>query len=966
MLLTKTTKYHAKYFAHEITKATSSNSTEKLSMSLFNACVDLNPHQVEAALFAFRSPLSKGIILADEVGLGKTIEAGLILCQYWAERKRKMLIICPASLRKQWSLELEEKFNIPSIILEAKTYNQLVLDGKNPFEQEQVIIMSFNFANRRKSEIRISKWDIAVIDEAHKLRNVYKTNNKTGQGIKFALEDTKKILLTATPLQNSLMELYGLSTLISDHIFGDAKSFRAQYINHGVNFEELRERIVSFSKRTLRKDVLEYIKYTERKAITKSFEASDKEQELYSKLSEFLQKEDTFAIPKSQRTLTTLVLRKLLASSSQAIIGTLQTIKNRLELIKEDFSKECEKLTLYIDEDLQELIDEEEDEIEELEEDEQAVTDDPEASKEEILKQKLLLIDKEILEIEEFITIAKQIKIDSKTKNLISALDVGFEEMARMGAKKKAIIFTESRRTQDYLKEYLYDNGYKEKIVVFNGTNSSKEASEIFNSWLEKNKDTGRISGSRTADKRNALIEYFRDEAEILIATESAAEGINLQFCSLLINYDLPWNPQRVEQRIGRCHRYGQKHDVVVINFLNTRNEADCRVYDLLQAKFSLFSGIFGASDDVLGTIESGVDFEKRILEIYQTCRTPEQIEKAFSALQKEMDEKIQNKMNKAKKAILEHFDEDVHSRLKVKLDETRQSLSRLEQMFWSTTRIALTKYADFFDEECSFMLHKNPISTALPGKYYMISKEKENPKSSFLYRLSHPLGEYVINTCKGLETKASELVFDITNHPTKISVLEKLKNKSGYLTLNKLAIDTFDFSEHLLFNGFTGNDNVDTEVLAKLFQLKCREIKESSIPSSVKEKLQSDAKQHIESKIDDCRNNNNVYFIEESDRLEKWAQDMIKSAEKELDDNKRSLRELRRLDRQSKTMEERLDNQKKIRDAEAKQSKLRRTIYEIEDEIHQKREQLISELEQQMKEKTTLETLFIIKWTVV
>ncbi len=959
-----TTNYHAKYFAHEITKATSGNSTDKLSMSLFNACVDLNPHQVEAALFAFRSPLSKGVLLADEVGLGKTIEAGLILCQYWAEKKRNLIIICPASLRKQWSLELSEKFNIPSIILETKTYNNFIADGKNPFNQQQVVLMSFNFANKMKSEIRIHKWNLAVIDEAHKLRNVYKPQNKTGQGIKFALEDTKKILLTATPLQNSLMELYGLSTIINDHIFGDAKSFRAQYVNHGADFEELRERLVSFSKRTLRKDVLEYIKYTERIAITKTFEATDKEQELYSKLSEFLQREDTFAIPKSQRTLIILVLRKLLASSTHAIIGTLDTIKSRLEAIKEDFSISKRKLNLQLDEDMQELLDEEEDEIEELNDNEES--DEEKQSEENIIKEKLVLIDNEIAEVQSFIDIATNIKIDSKTKNLISALDVGFSEMNKVGAKRKAIIFTESRRTQDYLKEFLNENGFKDKVVIFNGTNNSKETTQIYKQWIEKNKDTGRMSGSTTSDKRNAIIEHFRDSAEILVATESAAEGINLQFCSLLVNYDLPWNPQRVEQRIGRCHRYGQKHDVVVINFLNTRNEADCHVYTLLKEKFNLFNGIFGASDEVLGTIESGVDFEKKILSIYQTCRTPEQIDTAFNALQKEMDEKIQNKMKQAKRAILEHFDEDVHDRLKVKLDETKQNLSRLEKMFWTTTKVALNQYADFVENDCSFMLHRKPVGTVLTGHYQMISKERDNPQSRYLYRLSHPLGEYVLDRAKELSTVGAELVFDISKHPTKISVIEAFKNKSGYLMLNKLSIDSFDFSEHLLFNGFSDNKDLDQETLEKLFQLNCTVNDGVNISKEVIKKLNIDAKYHVEAIINGCRNNNNAYFIEEADRLEKWAEDMVKSAEKELIDNKRLLRETRRQEKQSKTSEERLDFQKQIRDAETKQSKLRREIFDIEDEIHKKRDQLIKELEQQMKEKSKLEQLFIIKWKVI
>ncbi|MFD2838881.1 helicase-related protein [Azotobacter vinelandii] len=126
------------------------------------------------------------------------------------------------------------------------------------------------------------------------------------------------------------------------------------------------------------------------------------------------------------------------------------------------------------------------------------------------------------------------------------------------------------------------------------------------------------LPAPKTADTRAALVEHFKERGTIMIATEAGAEGINLQFCSLVINYDLPWNPQRIEQRIGRCHRYGQKHDVVVVNFVDRSNEADARVYQLLSQKFKLFEGVFGASDEVLGAIGSGVDFERRIAAIYQ------------------------------------------------------------------------------------------------------------------------------------------------------------------------------------------------------------------------------------------------------------------------------------------------------------------------------------------------------------
>src|SRR6185312_2463507 len=149
------TAYHAKYFAHELTKRCASDSVEKLATALSNAQVDLNPHQIEAALFAFRSPLSKGAILADEVGLGKTIEAGILLAQRWAERRRRLLVICPANLRKQWSQELVDKFYLPSVILETRTFNEAVKRGNlNPFQQSGVIICSYQFARSKEPYVR--------------------------------------------------------------------------------------------------------------------------------------------------------------------------------------------------------------------------------------------------------------------------------------------------------------------------------------------------------------------------------------------------------------------------------------------------------------------------------------------------------------------------------------------------------------------------------------------------------------------------------------------------------------------------------------------------------------------------------------------------------------------------------------------------------------------------------------------
>ena len=600
------TKYHAKYLAHELSRRHSVGDSEKLAGALLDAQVDLNPHQLEAALFAFKSPLSKGAILADEVGLGKTIEAGLVLAQKWTEGKRRILIITPANLRKQWTQEMAEKFFLPTVILESKNYNQMKRAGeRRPFEQNAMVVCSYQFAANKSEELMTTRWDLVVMDEAHRLRNVYRPDNKIGNALKSALVNAPKLLLTATPLQNSLMELYGLVSLIDDYAFGDSKSFRTQFarLNGDGSFNELKTRLKPICHRTLRRQVLEYIRYTNRIPITEEFVPSQDENDLYEMVSDYLRRDSLYALPNSQRQLMTLILRKLLASSTFAIAGALETLASKLRRQLRENTSKIDALN-EIERDFEEVNEyAEEWEIEE--------TDEP------ISPEDVAAIELEIAALEEFRDLAVSITENAKGLALLKALKAGFSKARQLGAAEKTIIFTESRRTQDYLVRLLSENGYGEKLVLFNGSNTDAQSKEVYSRWVIANKGTDRITGSRSADIRAALVDYFRSDASIMIATEAAAEGINLQFCSMVVNYDLPWNPQRIEQRIGRCHRYGQQHDVVVINFLNKENQADQRVYELLAEKFKLFSGVFGASDEVLGAIESGVEFEKRIIAIY-------------------------------------------------------------------------------------------------------------------------------------------------------------------------------------------------------------------------------------------------------------------------------------------------------------------------------------------------------------
>ncbi|QGJ68655.1 RNA polymerase-associated protein RapA [Planctomycetales bacterium 10988] len=954
-----TTPYHAKYFAHELTRQAQPGGVERLSMALFDACVDLNPHQIEAAMFALRSPLTKGVILADEVGLGKTIEAGLVLCQHWAERKRKLLVICPASLRKQWALELQEKFNMPTMILDSKTYKQAVRGGNGtPFASDKVVITSFHFASRFRGGIRAVPFDLVVIDEAHKLRNAYRPSNKMGQNIKWAIEDRKKCLLTATPLQNSLLELYGLSTILDDLIFGDVNSFRTQYTNAGANLNALRGRLLSFCKRTLRRQVVEYIQYTERIPFTVRFRPTDDEQKLYEAVSDFLNREETYSVPHRQRHLTALILRKLLASSSHAIANTLETMKARLEEMRDTPKLKDDEVFM------EELIEAEELEDDYLDEILEGTTDREEEDDDQIDLPKL---NEEITELTRYSQWARSIGIDTKSRSLKQALELGFAEMDKMGANRKALIFTESRRTQDYLKNFLESNGYGGQIVLFNGTNADPDSRQIITKWIEDNADSGRVTGSRPVDSRTALIEHFQNEATVMIATEAAAEGVNMQFCSLVINYDLPWNPQRIEQRIGRCHRYGQKHDVVVINFLNERNEADRRVHELLAEKFNLFNGVFGASDEVLGQIESGVDFEKRILAIYEKCRTTDEIDAAFKQLQEEMDETIQSKMDETRQMLMEHFDEDVHARLKMRLADARANLDRIGRQFWTLTKVVLYGHASFCDDTLTFQLREAPLSTCRPGTYHLISKSQQNVPGDFLYRLSHPLGEWSIDQGKQAETPVAKVSFDVTNYPMKVSVVEALKGKSGWLTLQYLTIDSFDREEYLLFSAMDENGkSLDQETCLKLFHCAATTELVDGLPEDAETRLGVESSLHADAVAACSLEDNNTLFHEERERLEKWAEDMVVAAEKDLADTKAQIKAVRRQSRLATTLDEQNELQQKLRDLEKKQRKQRQQIFEVEDEIAEKRDDLIDGLQQRMTQKTHRTHLFTIQWEVV
>lgn len=914
-------KQQAKYFAYELTKL----NRDDFTRVLMDATVDLQPHQIDAAAFALRSPLSSGVLLADEVGLGKTIEAGIVLAQLWAENKRHILIICPASLREQWHNELKDKFDIPSIIIDRKNYKKRILDLT-----DKIIIMSYNFAAKIERDLQPIPWNLVVMDEAHKLRNSYKESNKMGNALKAALSGRKKLLLTATPLQNSLAELFGLSQLIDEYIFGSYKSFKNQYTS-GVKGaeEELKERLKVFCKRTLRKQVLEYIKYTERKAATFLFTPSNAEICLEEKVKAFLLEDSKYALPIRQRQLIEMILFKLSASSTAAIRGTFETILARLEKIKSGVDTSGED---------SELINVIEDEYEDLE------NEDAEGVEEKVDEVEL---EKEIQQVKDIITLCAAVKEDEKAKTLVNALSTTFNKIMHSDVDnpplKKALIFTESRRTQDFLFDYLSAHGYKDKIVLFNGSNK---------------------------ENREVLLDKFKNDAEIMIATEAGAEGLNMQFCSIVVNYDLPWNPQRVEQRIGRCHRYGQQHDVVVINFVNKSNKADQRIFSLLNEKFHLFEGVFGASDQVLGAIEDGLDIEKKILKICKTCRTTEEIDAAFNDLQKQMEDSINQKLAETKAKILDLLDTDVIRRMKGNLAQTEQKLTEYEQMFWEICQFILKDDGYFDNTDYSFTLTNHQLG--IPQKYYFIvSGNKQSDKdSALLLRSTHPIAQYVLNKAKQLKIPTEELCFDVTNNVTKEFLLTDMCKKgiSGFCNCQLLSLDSLDKEEYLVLSGIDNDFNeVPSEILEKLFRLKViSDVACPDIEGRAKDCLNVIKGNNIEVKRVESNRKNAEFVKEEVDKIDRYIKDKVFPLEKEIKDieaqikvyTKDSLLEpdpARILFLQEET--QKLERQKKTKSRE---------LYDLQDELDEQRSKLINDLRKKLSMVVGVQDLFEFKWRLV
>lgn len=892
------------YFKEYILLKNAGDDVARISSSLFDSKISLNPHQINAALAFFKNPKKKGLIFADEVGLGKTIEAGLVISQYWYEQKRHILIICPASLIKQWNEELMDKFHLDSIVLDGKRIKETNFNGG-----QGIYITSINTVYLNKEKFG-SKFDLVVIDEAHKLRNVYKDKGVMAPAVKEVFSGQKKLLLTATPFQNNLQELFGLMSLIDEDIFPDFGVFREKYIKSYSEYkEELNCIVSSYAVRTLRKDVKKYINYTKRNVLLANYELTEEEKEIYKKVEALIYSQDMFEVyGTAQLHLIILLLQKLLSSSIYAVRATLSNIMFRLQDGK----------TVEV------LVDDEEDEID--------------------LKINADVSDKFVNDISDCVKYISSVKIDSKINRLRSAIEDIYQQFETDESRnKKILIFTESKKTQEYLYNELshtYD-----KILLFNGENAGEQINEIYSNWCKIYNPDKRISKSIAV--RRAIVDAFENDYEILIATDAAAEGLNLQFCSVMVNYDLPWNPQKIEQRIGRCHRYGQKNDVIVINLLNDSSTIDKRIYELLSGKLGIFEETFGSSDKILGNTNISENLEDAIRNIYKKCRTPEEIEKGFEELQNAFKEEIEDAIRASENDLDTYFDEEVAKAFDLQYLEATKLVDEMSILFYYIIKNCLPE-AEFDDEKLIF--------TDAGVRRTVLSK---NDDEAEFCSISSEYGKKIIDSVSMCQKdNISKISLDYTNSGIKIGYLDNLECNRGRLVVSKIIYESYEISEALVLSLLLDDGTVvPGDVCHKLLKLPC--IKKIASDNKTNDSLVKIHEEDIKNKTNAIAEYNAGIFKEELDFIDNWADSMIEKVQLSVKKMREERKELQISCDLTSSVDEKAKIQEEIHKLSKKINKSWIELAQLEDEIEDRRYTLINNLKAEKDKSINVIKLF-------
>ncbi len=417
---------------------------------------------------------------------------------------------------------------------------------------------------------------------------------------------------------------------------------------------------------------------------------------------------------------------------------------------------------------------------------------------------------------------------------------------------------------------------------------------------------------------------------------------------------------------------YGQQHDVVVINFVNRANEADQRVFELLNEKFKLFDGVFGASDEVLGALESGIDIEKRISAIYKRCRSATEIRQAFDQLQRDLDEQISTTLQEARTKLLENFDEDVHHKLRLRQKETQQRLDRYEDWLWALTATELAGQADFDFSKHRFSLKQLPEGFSageVPlGRYRLqppqVRERGAEPDADFHYRPGHPLAEGLITRARDCVLPTRELMLDYERRGARIMLVEQLRGESGWLSVEQITVQSLDMEETLLITGVTDDGRVlDRETCEKLLTIPATLGAELSIDDTAKARLESAVQSQANRVLMETQSRNEKFFDAESDKLDSWADDLKENLERELKNLALEIREAKKVKRLAGDLQSKVAAQKRVNELEQQRNQKKRTLFDAQDQIEERKDSLISDVETRLQQRTSRQNVFTIRW---
>jgi len=754
--------------AEELTRRRPTSDFDSMESLESSRDTRLLPHQIHAAHFAVSNPLLKGVAFFDEVGLGKTIEAAMVIKEMAYRGCRNVLVIASRSLAQQWAGELRERFAMEFEVLDARKVAELKRHGTDPYAGLR--IATYHFVNGHIGKFVQTPWDLVVIDECHLLKNPQGALHRSIKRLPRRLT----CLLTATPIQNYLPELQSVCTLIDEEALGTAFSFREQFCEdpRGLvvkNLPELKDRLSRFAIRTLRTDVPE-IRFTLRTPRLFNFELHEDEQQLYEGVSEYLARPNwAFGDNASGKFLIIMVYRKLLASSSFALRGALRKVQDRLQdMIK---TGDREPMTVrHLDPEARAVA-------EELAAEGPADAEDVTSNEGE---QKS--IEDELEEVRGYVTLCERITENAKGERLVAAVP----DLLQQG--DRVLVFTQYKATQRYLARKLREAGYR--VVEFSGDLKS-----------HSNPDK---------DERELAKREFRESADVMIATDAGAEGLNLQFCHIVVNYDLPWNPMKIEQRIGRCHRIGQEEDVVVANLVATQNAVDARLVELLTEKIHLFDSVLGESDEILGAIEDGLNFEHRIFEILQTCRTPEEIDSAFAQLQLELEGVIEERRSRGR-SLLQGFDDRIQDHLQIAEARAREALDRRTALLRDFVLGSLQAHgASVVEEEPGLFRFSTPSqfilgAAELLDAQYKGTFTKDGRETVAYLTKRHPLIRTALDVHLRSGQRTAVRLAYTGNH--NIHGMDRLVGRRGWWLNFRVSFSGFETEDHVLQLGLVERD---------------------------------------------------------------------------------------------------------------------------------------------------------------